>query len=374
MKSRELSLIGDNPFLEAGIKRRDDFYNSDISLQSVKNRCKDEKLNLEFNEIVEKIDFNKLKLLYENDAVKSGVEPGDINFLPPSRIFNIEEDIENNEEISRFGYYNIVENYISINYSKIKESAEKLNVNPEIFLLKVIGHEESHAVSKHNIFYKAKSKSSVVLSKVQSGYSLAKTREHVKENKNHPLFNGFNEGITEIYTYDIIGAYLRENPEFSNEKQEDGHGHIRNFNKIFIYSGYATEMRLVETFMQAIAKATDCDIKDVRNAFVSGYFSGENFYDKELSESFNIIFGKSFMKGLEKTTTKDKSVVLSCIKKLERWRIKNLTNEQREKIKEEVKSNLKHSKEMEKIFSDKGSGYGNRGYGNRFKDYIWSDL
>ncbi len=311
MKSREFLSVADNPLSEERIKNIERKgkrkYLSRFS-------CKDEKLNQEFSELIAKINFEDMKKIFETDTLHSQIEEGGMNFVSPDEIMNYDNPIDT----KKFGFYSTHRNFIAIHYKKLKEVAESENINVEMLFLRILGHEETHAVSKMNSVGAEQLLTKISLDEeTQSGYSKSISDTIEGEQRSFlNAFNGFDEGVTEWYTREVVvKKYLELHPEFPlPDSARERMLQDRKIDKRI----YSNEVFLVNAFIRELSESSGFETSYVRKAIIHGKFSGINFYDEELRGLFDVTFGKEFMDKLASLGLKDQKATAECINFLEK--------------------------------------------------------
>jgi hypothetical protein len=318
MKSREFfSSIKEKPLVDSVVKKIE----GKNKRRLLRLKSQDALLNREFYTILEKIDFEGLKEIFKNDLLRSGIDQEEINFVPPSKIYNMELEKLNMEEIETsrtMGTYLFLQNIIGIDYKFIKENY----INPEITLLGVIAHEETHAASKLNCYGAEKLVSSdFAIINQQLGYQKGeydyeKASDYFDEKleTRSEAFLGFDEGVTELYTWrNIMTQYLSTHLEFANFNNDV---EVRKFCKQSKNFSYQNEVKLVIAFFTKMAMKTESFAGEAWKSLIHGKFSGVNFYDKEVRELFDEAFGKKFMDKLSAVNPGDHNLTLECLKEL----------------------------------------------------------
>lgn len=256
----------------------------------------------EIKEVLDKIDFEKLKSMFADLARGIGIPEEGINFLDRDRVFGSENG-------SR---YRPEENIIFLDQSKGRKgewdlrSQEKIDAEDnkeakavygsrEIRELRVLVHEEAHAISK--VVCVVDEWGSTVQFKV--GYNEVTQRNALlrgkqKEKGRKMTFQLLNEGVTEKLARELTLKYLEDNnwPRGEIDVFED------SVNKHNRGLSYVQEVKFVDALIKTIADKIDESEGVVWEAFVSGLLKGGVFRDENVKNIFKQIFGEEFLDDL----------------------------------------------------------------------------
>ncbi len=271
MKSREFFTTDQNPEEEEDIAKLEQ-----KSFERILRRANtNEQENKSFQEALTKINFEDLKEMFSADAARSGIDEDGLNFVKPENIINTKKVTE---QPSADAYYFMVPNRISLDYEGIKKCADEAGISPELYLLHVIAHEETHAVSKVS----CKGISELDRREVDKAHIQTGFKEDIlvpldaggkKKYFHKAAFFGFDEGITEKYAREeIMYPYLEKHTEFSSREEiENLKASLNKEDKTLFYKN---EIIMVDAFIRALSRSTGFDSKTIWKGMIHGKFSG----------------------------------------------------------------------------------------------------
>ncbi len=271
MKSREFFTTDQNPEDEEDISKLEQESFERISRRANTN----EQENKSFQEALSKIDFKDLKEMFSADAVRSGIEENELNFVEASTIVNTKRE---GEQRSADAFYTMLANRISLNYEGIKQCAAEAGVSSELYLLHVIAHEETHAVSKVSCQGISElDRREVGQGSIQSGFKgdivVPMDAGGKKKYFHKAAFFGFDEGVTEKYAREeILYPYIENHADFSSK--EDLEKHKANLSRKDKNGFYKNEVAMVEAFVRALSRSTGFDTETIWKGMIHGKFSG----------------------------------------------------------------------------------------------------
>lgn len=261
----------------------------DILLDEV---SKNERENLELKLLIERINFDQWRSIYAEDAVKSGIDPKQMNFVCQSDVVNVDTRFRGG-----VAFYDSGANMIGLDYAGAKRQAKALGIEPDLYVFYLLCHEQAHAVSKIRNYMEVDG-SRVEQDRVDSGYKQALPMRFDDTTVLYDIyFEGFDEGVTERYARQrVLFRYLEQHPEFGSEKQ------ILKLRKVLHEKGndsfYENELELVNAFIKKMAFLTGFDEEFVWEAIIQGKFAGEPLNDPETSELFRDLLGPDFVSRL----------------------------------------------------------------------------
>ena len=280
-----------------------------------------------FDELLNPINMNSLKEVFLEDALRSGVLPTEMNFIPREHIYLLGE--ENDWDTATFGYYNPMGDYIAVRAGAIT-SIERIKDPATQFcrFLRHIIHEEGHAASTRTLGMR----------RVRTGYhvqegnfplrALAKRfLPFYKQKPPRMLFFVFNEGVNEMISDRIIRRYLDRYPatlkngQIVNTKSyETALKNFPNFNS----RRYSAYQAFVEQFSEYIERICGMPAGKVQEALIAGFYSGTDLPEDLLDETV----GPGFTRALADADTGEKLIELVGAY--------NFPNEHGEGVKEEI--------------------------------------
>ena len=240
----------------------------------------------ELKAFLEKVDFKLLRKIFEQRAGRAGIQPRDLNFLSPERIFS-----DNDPRIS--GAYDVDYNviFISNHQERIKslglEEFNRKNYSLDLEMLQALTEEEVHAVSKNSTvvdqLFTFRFQSS------RSGYQIHSGRQGV-------LFQSFNEGVAAKLRIEIVLEYLEK-----SMKDEGALSWLKDAQAKY-HDSRGHDIKLIDAVVKHMAERAGMPEKTVWEALVNGLFHGESFEEQEIkdlfSESFNLAQNPGFLEEL----------------------------------------------------------------------------
>lgn len=239
----------------------------------------------EKKEILENIDFDKIKEIFLNRIAKFGIGEDTINVVPKEKIEPAEGDLYS-------GYYNEEKNIILLENAVDEEHRQEIRErygSEALQFLKYLLHEETHAVAKNIPNDNGSS---------QNGYfrRLKASNESYKKWKRGELFHGLNEGVIEKFSREIFFEYVKQVKWPKHEVDV-----YRNSTKLESQDwGYSKDIELIEVIVNHLANKNNIAKEEAWELMVGGLVQGETFENSELERIFSDSFGTGFLKDLAK--------------------------------------------------------------------------
>lgn len=281
----------------------------------------DEAERREFQESLEKINFSDLHQLFKDDLSKSGVDE-DFQFINKERILNIPSNQANIE-----ASYLAVSHSIILDFSRLKNKADQFGVPRELYLLYILAHEETHAVSKvdcHGIGETSSDNNPVAHVKygyAQDTVTTLQGKDGV-EYFHKDSFLGLEEGLTEkIGREEIFEKYVSENPEFATREDIEKLKKIVSTHDLVYYNA---ELKMVNALLRALGRSTALDEATVWQAIKQGKFSGNNFINFTNHQSLEKALGPEIAHLIENLDADSPEQALAIANRLDASDPKNI--------------------------------------------------
>src|SRR3989338_6640415 len=247
----------------------------------------------EMEGVLGRVKFDVLRSIFARYAKKVGIAETDLNILNADYIHSG----------TLIGEYQVGENLIALSSKGIEKGyAGFAGFRLDLAILKMLTHEETHAVSGARIlgyheYQKEQRKEDYHVEK-QSGYQrfFAKGKWKELPSKSQRLFSNFNEGIVEKLSQEVFLQYLEEDTDFAGKK--DGEIFIQQLKENPAFLSYEKEVALVDALVLRLAKEIEVPKEIIWRSFVRGLFEAERFEDEEMHKAFSEMFSEDFVKRL----------------------------------------------------------------------------
>ncbi len=291
------------------------------------------------------IDFGVLRRKFKTLSQKCGLKKSSINLIEGDGIF-VTKTRELGHILSDF-------NLLGINLDRINDwiywiftLEDENNAAPEaipdvsieniqaIAQLFIFIHEETHAIGFQRLFnwnpgrrsYKNEhtnfnEKSTLgAFEQQHSGYASMEFTT-VSEDQITTRYNEFNEGITDMIAFEIMGEYIKETGAF-DKKALELFSNMRN--KLTAYGKFS---QLVTLMMKVIANKTNLPTETVWRSIKRNYLEGVDFEDSEFAKLIDENTYQGFLTDLQNiqidkiditTGEVEGEAFHSCIQKLSR--------------------------------------------------------
>lgn len=315
MKSREFFTIDQNPEEEEDIAKLEQ-----KSFERILRRANtNEQENKSFQEALAKINFEDLKEMFSADAARSGIDENALNFVEPDTIINTKRQ---GEQPSADAYYYMLANRISLDYEGIKECAAEANISPELYLLHVIAHEETHAVSKVSCQGMSQiDRKEINQAKIKTGYKddivVLLDAGEKKKYFHKDSFFGFDEGITEKYAREeIMYPYLEKHKDFSSKED------IENLKASLSHKDkngfYKNEIVMVDAFIRALSRSTGFDTETIWKGMIHGKFSGNTLNENGTYKLVEKMIGMEILDNIKNLDINNSEAALFIAEQLDK--------------------------------------------------------
>ena len=264
-KSREIFLSSGEPEGESQTRKREE----EARIRLVEKTRKDPELQ----KILERVDFDTLRGIFEKIVERLGINPKAMNFIGSERISHLTSDW-------LVGSYSTYENIIDLWYAGIEANAEAQDIDPCIATIATLCHEEAHATARVEC-YDIEKWAPWPLAHIESGrlgYAL-----WPKNKPSDRIFYLFNEGVTEKLGREVFREYLR----ITNYPDKEV---VSAFERALTEKPnempYGVPVKFVDMLIVKICHETGVSNELVWNALVRGMYEGEEFNDPKLRELF----------------------------------------------------------------------------------------
>lgn len=239
----------------------------------------DRRMRLERNkkDLLEEVNFELLQNIFKRISDKSMALSGERNFVDKSKIVVI-----NTATAEETAKYDLTKNEIVIRYNWVEREAKRANVDPALYFLKVLCHEEVHATAKRECETRLSSGKTIPSSKIKGGYMQHKVRD------GQTLFRLFDEGVTEKLSREVIMEYCKSAGVDAKELEEF-------FLSKPTETPYGTSVLFVDFLIKKISDIADVDEKTVWEAIIRGQRQGEDLLSKEFKSLFREIADFDFL-------------------------------------------------------------------------------
>lgn len=254
-------------------------------------------VDAELSKYLERVDFGKLKEIFSEFIAGLGADPQRIT----TRFIDNPEDFEKENAATKYALAgrNVGKHTIMINWERFKElferfkdisnfteNAEKIK---EQFVVKILCHEESHAVTAFEKvitpgFFNAKARA-------KTGYETMSVEvKMLFQRKIEIIHFSFNEAVTDYIGGEIFEKYMHERGE-----------------KIFplVYNdlgapAYLEEKRTLHAIVDKICKECGIENHVLLKVIYRGYFEGEDISGEKIDRLFKNVFPEDFERKLAK--------------------------------------------------------------------------
>ncbi len=290
------------------------------AFRTLKSQEPDNELSqAEFKEVIERIDFESLRGTFTEMLAKSGIDD-DFPFITPERIIRIPTTETSPEAI----YYSAA-HAIGMDFLSIKASALRYEVPLKLYVLYILSHEEVHALSRVECRgLSEKNQGNIITGRF--GYSEVESERMKAKDKDeylpHHRFLGFEEGITEkIAREEIVETYLSAHTDFASTEDI---GKLRNAFAEFDQNNYNVELKMVNSLIRALSRATTMDEATVWQAIKKGKFSGDTFADFANRQLIDKALGPEIVHLIETLNTDSPEQAIAITKRLDSSDPKNI--------------------------------------------------
>ncbi len=270
-------------------------------IQELLNRT-DGRCSPEMQEVLDGIDFIKLKAIFTEIASQHGIDESKLNFLEKDRIFGVEGNaFVGGSYAFHSNVIFLAEKFSPKRFDRLaiknqrKNKIEKYG-SENLFYLAGLIHEETHAVSKNECSNKVPNfdpASQLEFQDVQSGYHMIGQEE---DKSTWERFGSLNEGVVEKLAREIVLRYLEET-DWSKEEVGVFKKNLENNPEKL---GYPKEVNLVEKIISRLSEITGREEQEIWETFIGSLFQGERFESEEIKNLFTKAFGPEFLDDLAK--------------------------------------------------------------------------
>lgn len=251
-----------------------------------------EEKNITLEKFLDKVDFNTLRMIFEDYLRKSGISPEKFNFLGPEKI----------KYMKGWDAAFFADNSIRMNTDVGKNLLMAINTGlaPDLLNLHKLIHEEVHAIS-HN----SRMEHSPTEAEYRSGYQKTKTiftdigNDTVQVDNSH-FFRLFDEAVTERLAREITVRYLEKYPNFTNNASKYIYKNINNHPGADIYQ---PEVDLLEALITRLSVETELSEELIWQGIIRSKMEGFSFYEDNMHELFDELVGKDFTNRLKSVNT-----------------------------------------------------------------------
>ena len=244
--------------------------------------------NAELEKLLQTIDFKLLKSLFEEVVKRTTLDFSGFNFLGLDRIAHKTEEGSDAE-------YFIGLNLIGFDFKRVKSAAEKIGFDVKLLLLRLLCHEEAHAVAK-SICYGLRG--------IPAFQSLKSGLQEVSQS-NWALLD---EAVTEKLSGEVFIDYLRGNPDFATKDA------VQKFHEKYAYAAiYSDAVKLLDTLTQRISRDSGMPEEEVWRGFVRSKLEGEDLWKTETKEFFDSV-SPEFFKKLMKARFADLEILIEQLR------------------------------------------------------------
>ncbi len=222
-------------------------------------------LSSETAKILSRVDIDKLRELFEEEAEKSGLEKWDIDLVESAFSDVNVRDVEE----GRGGGYNSADRSITIMNREAFDRFMKKGTPYELHVLSVFFHEQTHAASRTSHY-----------ADYQVGYQQEVRFEG--ESSLRLAFVLFNEAITDLISEEIFHEYERRYG-FTNEENPD------SLEKTEYVTSYNFGRTIVKQFIEKVARECEVPEQTVWQGIKRSFFGNEDL----LSTEFRALFGET---------------------------------------------------------------------------------
>lgn len=251
-----------------------------------------EEKDVKLEKFLAKVDFDSLRMIFEDYLKKSGIPPEKFNFLGPDKI----------KYMKGGGAAFFGDNSIRMNADVGRNLLMAINTGlaPDILNLHKIIHEEVHAIS-HN----SQIEHSPTEAEYKSGYQKTKTKftdigNGTVQMDNSHFFRLFDEAVTERLAREITIRYLEKYPNFTNNASIYIYKNIGNHPGTDIYQ---PEVDLLEALIKRLSMETELSEEFVWQGIIRSKMEGFSFYEDNMEGLFDELVGKDFTNRLKSVNT-----------------------------------------------------------------------
>lgn len=252
--------------------------------------------------LLDEIDFELLKSIFSQIAMKCDIEPDKLNFLGRERVY----------ESPMGGAYEPATNMISFarvddvprsslyDRDKILKDTAEVYGGTELRQLTILTHEETHAVSRNvciwHEYVDRKGESGEFTDFSQSGFHQILQGRHMTSlyGKEGGLFNALNEGTVEKLAREVALSYLQQAGWSVDQRRVFEESVAKNKSGL----PYSVEVSLVNTLVEKLAVKNEQSEETTWHALVRALLNGERFEGEDIIELFTETFGAEFLKDL----------------------------------------------------------------------------
>jgi len=253
----------------------------------------------ELNKLKKEIQWDVFWKIIDEIAVKSGINPTDLNKLNPNTIVGIKDLADSKlKQGELLGAYMMGLNAIIIDYDKIKLMAANQNVNEKLLAIITIFHEYIHSIALVIMSTKQMGAGSaeVTNTSTQTGYQssqsiIARERNKTVFEKNDDKFSAVNEAITEGMAFDIFKEYAQRTGDFSHKDIADYNKNFHEPHKI----NYNNLIQNLKKVCKIVGEKAGVQSNVVWNAFVRGVFYDKTLENSETKKWFASAFSPTFL-------------------------------------------------------------------------------
>lgn len=267
--------------------------------------------DVDFDVTKKGIDWAEIKRIFEEIAVKSGINPKDLNFVGPDNVLNCKATADGfGEGKEVIGRYSSLGNYVVLNSNQIRRIAQEKGVDASLMTLDTLIHELCHAVAHHthtinrtfnNEFFSGKDEFAYVGAYRSSKDSNKIVFNQVVEKRRESIGDALDEAITEKMATGIFREYSKRTDLVDKNKLKSYEDNFHDDEK----REYSKLVRFIEALCGVISDKTGIDKEIVWRGFVRGAFYKNTLHDPEIKEWFEQSFAPTFLSEIIGATEAD---------------------------------------------------------------------
>ena len=244
--------------------------------------------------MLDEVDFDLIKSLFEKYILKSGFKQEDMNFVSRDGV------LLNESTSSNLGLYDMIANKIIVYFNTLSNKSMERSVNIRLFLPYVICHEETHATSKNECY-------GFVTGITQDDELSARSGLDAfnKPKGKSPKFKfvALNEAVSEKLAREILREYLNSTSLANREEIENFFKAVENFR-------ISAFVKLIDAFIAKVNSKTGINQDTVWQAFIRGQREGLDLMEENLMKMFKGVFTKKFIVKLSNISTIEEAIYI----------------------------------------------------------------
>ncbi|MFA6257214.1 MAG: hypothetical protein WCT29_02425 [Candidatus Paceibacterota bacterium] len=222
------------------------------------------------SEFLDKVDFDSLRQILSEYVKASGLTLDETLFMDKDKIIDTTDGVS--------GYF--TEDNVALNMKIIRNYAMATLSPVDYKALKTLCHEEVHAISQSNCEEMGEGNW-----RFQGGYGVTYINDknegsvYVRE-----LLRLFDEGVTEKLGREVTKKYLALHPSF-----------VGKWQGIPFETSYQQPVELIDVFIIRLSKELELSEETVWHAILRSKIEGGDFFEKEVQDMFEAMFGAEFV-------------------------------------------------------------------------------